>query len=158
VKQKCTSPYCPQKNNPSIDHQTTFSLPAMHSSSKDILGIFPEEGNRCGYCGSQFNEQPSDKAPNAVNDCIYATANTSKPMKFYECKGEFVVMSAAFINKKPWVIPSNIEALSLPLINKLPLTISLYKQKYQLSDVLSTLESTLLLSSCDSRPYFYDGM
>ena len=82
--------------------------------------------DQCGYCGSQFHEQPPDKAPYAVNGRIDVTANTSK---HYECKGEFV-MSAAFHNKKPWVIPINIKALCLPLINKLPLTISLYKQKY----------------------------
>ena len=90
-------------NNPSIRYQTSFSLPAMHSSSKDILGIFPEEGDRCGYCGSQFHEQHPDKAPYVVNDHIDVTANTSKCMKFYECKGEFLVMSAAFTNMKPWV-------------------------------------------------------
>jgi len=132
VKQKCMSSHCPQKNKPTICCQTSFTLPALYSSSKDIRETFPEDGDRCGYCGAQFDERPLDEAVYAVNDRTDFRAKCLKQVKFYECKGEFLIISATFATKKPWVVLLNIEALNLQQINKLSLTISLYNQKLQL--------------------------
>ena len=53
------------------------------------------------------------------------------------------------------------EALSLSLINKLLLTISLYKQRYQLSGCtinVNTRTHFVAIIMWHGRPYFYDGM
>ena len=131
----------------------------MYSSSKDIIETFPEEGGRCGYCGAQFGERPPDEAVYAVNDHTDFTAKCLKQVKFYECKGEFLIISATFATKKPWVVPLNIKALNLQQINKLPLNISLYNQKFQLGGcTINTGAHFTSIIMWHGRPYLYDGL
>ena len=153
------SPYCPQENKPTVRCQTSFTLPTQYASSKDILETFPEKGDKCGYCGAQFDKQPPDEAPYRVSDRTDFTAEVSKEVKFYECKGEFLITSATFANKNPWVVPLTIEGLHLPQINKLPLTISLYNQKYQLGGCsINTGAHFTAIVMWHGRPYLYDGL
>lgn len=150
VKQKCISPYCPNKNRMMIRNQITFSIPAFYSST-DILGIFPKQGDRC-YCGSQFPGKPPDKAPYAVSGHTDVTAGV-------ECKGDVVVTLAEFIRKPPWVIPISIEAISIQKIHKLPLTFSLYDHQYQLGGCsINTGRHFTSIVVWHGRAYFYDGM
>ena len=80
-------------------------------------------------CGS-VDERSPDEAPYAVNHSTDFTAKVSKRVKLYECKRNLLITSAKFANKKPWIVPLNIEGLNLQQINKLPMTISLYNQIY----------------------------
>lgn len=158
VLQKCTSSYCPNKNRTMTRYQTTFSVPKSFSSSKDIQQAFPLSGVNIGYCGSQFSEKPPKEAPHGLTDHI-DMSQTKKRVEFYECKGKLQIVSTAFISKKPWIIPVNIEPIDLTHIKTLPLSLSIYNHQYKLGGCsINVGEHFVAIIMWHGRPYIYDGL
>jgi len=80
-------------------------------------------------------------------------------VQFYECRGNFQVLSATFISKSPWFIPINIEGVNPAQINELPLSISLYNCHYHLGGCsINTGEHFAAIVMWHGKPYLYDGL
>ena len=105
VKQRCTSLHCPANNTEVTKYLSSFS---MASCTEDL---FPQPGTQVGYCGAEFHSEPPKESLHGLTNRLQL--DTDQRISFYECRGKPLIISAAFVNSKPWLLPIDIQSLSL---------------------------------------------
>ena len=157
----CESRYCP---NPSTQrHQTSFCFQPPHNNtfSEQLAQMFPAQGDKSGYCGQQFHDDPPENSEYGLNERENLT--TKQKEVFFECRGSLIIQSSNFLNKCPWMIPIQINSFKADQIRELthalPTQISVHGRLYKLAgySMLRSHHYTAVIF-WKGRKYFYDGL
>ena len=73
--------------------------------------VFPEAETQVGYCGAEFHSEPPKESSHGLTNRLQV--DTNKRIAFYECRGKPTIISAAFVSKEPWLMPIDIQSLSI---------------------------------------------
>ena len=125
VKQSCTSLHCPANNTEVTKYLSSF---LMASYTEDL---FPQPGTQVGYCRAEFHSEPPKESLHGLTNRLQL--DTDQRISFYECRGKPLIISAAFVNSKPWLLPIDIQSLSLKDILSLKPFLTVYGFSYQLA-------------------------
>ena len=115
----------------------------------NLQQLFPEPGDTVGYCGAEFQCQPSKNSIHAITDHLDLTGRRRE--SFFECRGVPQIISSSFLSKNPLVIPIDIQSLDSKGIMNLPHNLTIYGHQYQLAG------STLCSGSHFTAIYFWYG-
>ena len=125
VKQRRMSLHCPANNAEVTKYLSSF---AMESCTEDM---FPQPGTEVGYCGLEFHSEPPEDSLHGLTNWLQL--DTNQRTSFYECRGKPSIISTAFVNSKPWLLPIAIQSLSLKEILNLEPILTGYGFLYQLA-------------------------
>ena len=158
ISQKCTSKYCPSKNEEVTRYTSTFSFSNSSAIDEQLDFLFPNTGTMHGYCGANFHSDPPKNSPHALNDRLVLDGSGRET--FYECRGIAEVSQASFSSSNPWVIPIDISAIAGNVAAQiLPRAMVIYGIKYQLGGfslhIPGHFTSIILWHG---KEYFYDGL
>ena len=64
-----------------------------------------------GYCRAEFHSKPPKESSYGLTNRLQV--DTNKRIAFYECRGKPTIISAAFVSKEPWLMPIDIQSLSI---------------------------------------------
>ena len=152
VRQRCTSLHCPANN---AEVTKYLSSVAMVSCTEDL---FPQPGTQVGYCGAEFPSETTKK------ELLHGLTNqlqldTNQRISFYKYCGKPLIISAAFVNSKPWLLPIDIQSLSPKEIINLKPFLTVYGFLYQLAGYSfnSSNHFTAVIFWYRKKLY-YDGM
>ena len=151
VKQRCTSLHCPANNAEVTKYLSSF---AMESCTEDL---FPQPGNQVGYCGAEFHSEPPKDSLHGLTNRLQL--DTNQRISFYECRGKPLIISAAFVNSKPWLLPIDIQSLSSKNILNLEPFLTVYGNLYQLTGYsLNSGNHFTAVIFWYGKKFYYDGM
>ena len=78
---------------------------------------------------------------------------------FYECRGKPTIISAAFVSKEPWLMPIDIQSLSINDIINLKPFLTIYGLPYQLAGYsLNCGNHFTAVVFWYGKKFYYDGM
>jgi len=85
--------------------------------------------------------------------------DTNQRISFYECRGKPLIISAAFVNSKPWLLPIDIQSLSSSEILNLKPFLTVYGFLYQLAGCsLNSGNHFMAVIFWYGKKFYYDGM
>ena len=85
--------------------------------------------------------------------------DTNQRISFYECRGKPLIISAAFVNSKPWLLPIDIQSLSSKNILNLEPFLTVYGNLYQLTGYsLNSGNHFTAVIFWYGKKFYYDGM
>ena len=160
VKLTCNSPHCPDCYKERYPCSFVLENPSLNNSFLDQLKEqFPRANSRYGaYCAAEFKGRQPPKG----SKCALSSRNnveTGMQTTFYECRGQLFAKSACFLAKSPWLLPFRIDSLSPESIMKLPLSVTVFHDKYVLAGfTLHHLGHYTAGLVWRGNKYFYDGL
>ena len=85
--------------------------------------------------------------------------DTNQRISFYECRGKPLIISATFVNSKPWLLPIDIQSLSLKDILSLKPFLIIYGFSYQLAGYsLNSGNHFTAIIFWYGKKFYYDRM
>ena len=85
--------------------------------------------------------------------------DTNQRISFYECRGKPLIISTAFVNSKPWLLPIDIQSLSSKNILNLEPFLTVYGNLYQLTGYsLNSGNHFTAVIFWYGKKFYYDGM
>ena len=127
---------------------------SMASCTEDV---FPQPGTQVGYCGAEFHSEPPKESLHGLTNQLQL--DTNQRISFYECCGKPLIISAAFVSSKPWLLPIDIQSLSPKEILNLKPFLTVYGFLYQLAGCsLNSGNHFTAVIFWYGKKLYYDGM